>query len=61
MSKISSYQKLMAKNKELQKEIFTLVAESDSFEAMEIRSRYSMIYDFSRAMLFGSNQKRNRL
>ena len=61
MSKISSYQKLVAKNKELQKEIFTLVVDSDSFQAMEIRSRYSMIYDLARAVLFGSNHKRNSL
>ncbi len=51
--KLSSYQKLKAKNAKMSREIFQLIQVPDGEEAQGIRMRYSMQYDLMDAVWMG--------
>lgn len=53
MKTISSYQKLKNKIEELEKDIHVLTVQEDSFDAMQIKMRYKMNYEFYKTLLFG--------
>jgi hypothetical protein len=51
--KLSSYQKLKAKNAELEKEINTLVIRPDSVDALLIKSRKEFVQEQALVGMFG--------
>ena len=52
--KLSSYQKLKAKNAELSREIFQLVRHPEELESQAIRIRYNMKYDLLDSVWMGT-------
>jgi len=53
MKKISSYQKLKAKNRELRQDIRTLVLSPDSMEALRLKAKYTFQYQAEDAIMYG--------
>ena len=59
MSKLSSYQKLKLENQKLKQDIFNLVRKENAIDGITTKARYSMIYDTTDAIMFGSGTTEN--
>lgn len=52
--RVTTYQRLKAENKRLRKEIYIILFEPDSFEAIEIKFGYSLLNDIEKAIMAGN-------
>jgi uncharacterized protein with gpF-like domain len=59
MSKLSSYQKLKLENQKLKQDIFNLVRKENEIDGITTKARYSMIYDTTDLIMFGSRTTEN--
>ena len=61
MKKISSYQKLKAKNRKLYSDIRVLIEQPNTIQALEIQSFYKMKFDGEESAMYGRAKVTNKI